>query len=274
MSRSENLEGLYKGEKRIQLGDLLKVSRKVTAERGLNALKCWMGRPLHKVVVDGETGMGSVMEATRGDEENFEEVAKCPPRLIPHLRQLIFNQEKTGRILFSFAKEMRDLAPGNVPRWVQAGINDLTQYVTTMGRKRSGKAPREILALNRNWRTALAQFFLFQSMLLIFYIQALVGIIEELKMRWEDCGQSPTWRDEVWNHVTFLEYLVRERWGAWDTDDINDERWERARKLDPLHPENAVYLGEYSPWRTLLLALTETSIERGGRRNRGSCAGR
>ena len=222
---------------------MVKVDWDMNVERGLQALEEWLDAPVYKVSVVPETLVGKVFEIERGKQEQVDELTVCPPLLVPHFRQLQFNREKTGRLLFYFAKTMSQLEEGDRPDWIEAGERALEDLSFLHG-KRDKRVPPQITALKKTWPIHMAEFFLHQALLLDFYCLAMDQIVEGLKDRQKEEEDAQKWSEEVWKHSAFVEYIVRDRWGAWDTNDINDDRWEEAKKLNPLHPKNQDALGE------------------------------
>ena len=213
-------------------------------EAGLEVLEDWLNKPLYKVEVPALGSAGRVTVMERGDEEeHFDEITLCPPSLVHHLRKLLFNKEKTGRFLFYFAKAFVNLDGDAIPSWFEFGAKALVE-LNTGTTKQKKRAAAEARAIRNNWRKHMAQYFIFQSKLLKFYMTAVDGIIVELKDRRRQQKSLAKWRVEVWKHPVFVEYIVRERWGAWDGNMINDDRWATCSALHPLHPNNQDLLGE------------------------------
>lgn len=231
------------GDPKYQLSDNLLVDANMSAEAGLEVLEDWLDKPIYKVEVNPSMSYGIVTEAERGNGKEFAMITQCPPSLVHHFRQLLFNREKTGRLLFYFSKVIAKLEGDEVPSWFEFAANALVEMTTKGGKKVKG-AKAESTAIRRNWRKHLAQYFIFQSKLLKFYQTSVDVIVIELKSRKRAEKNITKWKKEVWQHTQFMEYIVRERWGAWDTNDINDDRWETCQNLHPLHPDNKEAVGE------------------------------
>lgn len=243
MAQREKTPSAYKGDIKYELTDELMVVGDMTVEKMLNTVRTWLSTPLHRVIWDPKTKkFGKVIEADRDDMDTWEDKVSCPGGLVKYLQELIYQQEKTGRYLFYFGKAMSQLAPGDMPSWFKLGVQVLATE-TTQGGKISKGALAEINALKRNWRPHMVRYLLFQGLLLTFYVNAVDRIMEELVERQDTEDDEDKWQEETWNHVIFIEYIVRERWGAYDTNKINDPRWQEARTLHPLHPENQKTLG-------------------------------
>lgn len=233
-----------------KLTDDLLLQRSWEGENALEALEDWLEKPLYRAVVSGGGSEGVISSVARGGSGEWEEITKLPAIFVPHVRELMWMREKSGRFAFYFAKLVAGLSKDDIPNWVQSGANTLAQKKSKAGKKES----KNILA---NWRRHLAEYILFQSKLLRFYANALDRIVVEAK------SKQPG--EEAWTYNIFVEYIVRNRWGAWDLNKINDDRWSNAQKLHPLHPDNKGVLGEQ-----LLLCyidyqnLTYISVEQGG----------
>ena len=215
----------------------------MSAEAGLEVLEDWLDTPIYRVQVNVGMAHGIIMEAERAHGKKFASITQCPPPLVQHFRQLIFNREKTGRLLFYFSKIITKLEGDEMPSWFEFAAKALAEMTTKAGKQVKG-AKAESAAIRRNWRKHLAQYFIFQSKLLKFYQTSINAIVIELKSRESAEKNVNKWKKEVWQHTQFVEYIVRERWGAWDTNDINDDRWETCKNLHPLHPDNKDAIGE------------------------------
>ena len=87
------------------------------------------------------------------------------------------------------------------------------------------------------WKIQLAQFIMFQVKQLMFFHRALNPIIVELKNRLDDQDNVSAWEYEAWLHNIFMEYIVRNCWEAFDTNEVNDSQWAMAKGLNPIHPK-------------------------------------
>ena len=226
----------------IKLAEKVKVEEEVDVEMVVEALEKWIEGDIYKVLVEEGSGVGVVWSVNKATGDVEEEITKCPPPLVKHLRQLIFNRERAGRYTFYFGKTIAELPNNEVPLWIQSAIELL------MSRKgRKGKKPgmKQATVLKKKWRVQLAQFVMFQGKQLLFYHGALNQIIVELKKRLEEEKDTSAWARESWLHSVFMEYIVRDRWEAYDTDIVNDRRWPKAMNLNPLHPKNKMALGKF-----------------------------
>lgn len=226
-----------------QLTDDLRLPDDHDIELGLTALASWLDSSATKVDVLPGMAYGIVKSAPRYPRlEPFEQVAECPPTLVPHLRQLLFNIEKCGRLAFYFAKVIANLEPNQMPSWVTSAYDQLNIK----------KKKRRCAALKKNWKRAFAEFVYYQTLRLRFYLNALEMIMQELVAQREALKDDMAkWIAGGSTHVCFLEYIVRNRWEAWDTNSPNDERWSSASALNPLHPDNQAELGQSSSFQDL-----------------------
>ena len=223
----------------LKLGDGLKVEEEIVVENVLEALEKWIEDEVYKVLVEEGSGVGVVWSVDKSTGEVEEQVTKCPPLLVNHLRQLIFNRERAGRYTFYFAKTVAQLLDNEVPLWIEFAARDLASRKGKKGKK-AGK--KQATALMKMWKIQLAQFIMFQGKQLIFFHRALNKIIVELKSRLDDQDHVSAWEHEAWLHNIFMEYIVRNRWEAFDSNEVNDSRWAKARHLNPIHPQNKLAL--------------------------------
>jgi hypothetical protein len=225
----------------LKLGDRLRVDEEIDVDVVLEALENWIEDEVYKVLVEEGSGVGVVWSVDKSTGEVEKEVTKCPPLLVNHLRQLMFNRERAGRYTFYFVKSIAELLDNEVPLWIEFAAKELA---SRKGKKKGKNAgTKQATTLRKKWRTQLAQFVMFQGKQLIFFHGALNHIIVELKNRINDEDDTSAWEHEAWLHNVFMEYIVRNRWEAFDTNEVNDGRWAKARDLNPIHPKNKLALG-------------------------------
>ena len=203
----------------IKLSEKVKAEEEVDVEMVVEALEKWIEGDIYKALVEEGSGVGAVWSVNiiKGDVE--EEIMKCPPPLVKHFCQLIFNRERAGRYTFYFGKTITELSNNEVPLWIQSAIELL------MSRKgRKGKKPgvKQVTVLKKKWRVQLAQFGMFQGKKLLFYHGALNQIIIELKKQLDEEKDTSAWACGSWLHSVFMEYIVRDQWEVYDTDVVND----------------------------------------------------
>jgi hypothetical protein len=250
MATTKQITSQYRGERQFELPDQLRIKQVMTVEKALELLGGWLEKPKYQVKkLEEGTRVESLVEVPKAEGDSVVVVAGCPAGLVDHLRQLIYNRERTGRLASYFGKVMSEVEKGKMPSWFEFAVEALQEEdmekKSRKGKKGKGSTVNmEIQALKRNWRPHMAQYFLFQSMLFSFYENAMQHIVGELKASQIAQKDPLKWQEEVWEHPIFAEYIVRERWGAWDLDVVNDPRWENAKSLHPLHPGNAKELGE------------------------------
>ena len=102
----------------IKLSEKVKAEEEVDVEMVVEALEKLIEGDIYKVLVEEESGVGAVWSVNiiKGDVE--EEITKCPPPLVKHLCQLIFNRERAGRYTFYFGKTITELSNNEVPLWI------------------------------------------------------------------------------------------------------------------------------------------------------------
>lgn len=244
MPATKQITSQYRGERQFELPDQLRIKRKMTVEKALELLGGWLEKPKYRVKLEEGTRVESLVEIPKADGDSVVVVAGCPAGLVDHLRQLIYNRERTGRLASYFGKVMSEVEKGKMPSWFEFAVETLQEEDIEKKSRKDSTVNKEIQALKRNWRPHMAQYFLFQSMLFSFYENTMQHIVGELKARQTAQNDPIKWQEEVWEHPIFTEYIVRERWGAWDLEVVNDPRWENAKSLHPLHPGNAKQLGE------------------------------
>ena len=77
----------------LKLGEKLMVSEDINVDLVLEALDGWMECEVFKVVIDEASRAGVVWTVERQTGKLMKEIARCPPDLVQHLRQLLFNRE-------------------------------------------------------------------------------------------------------------------------------------------------------------------------------------